>query len=28
MQTLLQLAHWIDTINERIGRATYWLVLL
>ncbi len=28
MQTLLQWARWIDRINERIGRYTYWLVLL
>ncbi|GAB4378257.1 MAG: TRAP transporter small permease subunit [Elainellaceae cyanobacterium] len=28
MQILLQLSRWIDALNERVGRATYWLVLL
>ncbi len=28
LQILLQIAHWIDTINEYIGRLTYWLTLV
>lgn len=28
MRTLLRLAHLIDALNARIGRAVYWLVLL
>ncbi|ASC73334.1 Tripartite ATP-independent Periplasmic Transporter [Halomicronema hongdechloris C2206] len=28
MQRLLRLARWIDAVNTRIGRITYWLVLL
>lgn len=28
MQSLLRVSRWIDAINERIGRFTYWLVLV
>ena len=28
MKLLLGLAQWIDSLNERIGQATYWLVLV
>lgn len=28
MKSLLRLAHWIDTLNERIGRTIYWLILI
>lgn len=28
MNGLLTLARWIDALNERVGRATIWLVLL
>ena len=27
MKSLLRLAHWIDTLNERVGRTIYWLIL-
>ncbi len=28
MKLLLGLAQWIDSLNQRIGQATYWLVLV
>jgi TRAP-type mannitol/chloroaromatic compound transport system permease small subunit len=28
LQILLQIAFWIDTLNEYIGRLTYWLTLV
>lgn len=28
MNTLLRIAHFIDTLNERVGRTVYWLILL
>ena len=28
MQALLRLSRWIDGLNERVGRFTYWLVLV
>lgn len=28
MQRLLRLSRWIDALNERIGRLTYWLALV
>ena len=28
MKTLLRFAHLIDALNERVGRAVYWLVLV
>ena len=28
MKLLLGLAQWIDSLNERVGKATYWLVLV
>ncbi len=28
MRAILQLAHWIDALNERVGRSVSWLVLV
>lgn len=28
MKALLALSRWIDALNERVGKATYWLVLV
>ena len=28
MKTLLRIAHFIDSLNERIGRLAYWLILI
>jgi len=28
MEAVLKLAHWIDALNERVGRSVYWLVLI
>lgn len=28
MRPALKFAHWIDSLNERVGRSVYWLVLV
>ena len=28
MKALLALSRWIDALNERVGKATYWLILV